>query len=260
MAWKSRIGRLPPANFYAQIMTYLAQAYPDAAITQDTMLVLKPTWDDLWQDGRSADVVAKTTCSCDGKSITLSPAVGLAKLPRGAHRAPAGTERGQLFDPSRMRESPEAERTKRQALMLESQIGRISQATVRLKAKADRARSDSAKAPLLAELKRRSAELEIKRAEAAKIAQKLSEVRRLLGAVRVELAEEEAPAKAAASVEKVAKATKTPEAEKPKRTKASKQTTPTASAADKDAAILAAIQAALPAVAERLAEKMKKAG
>lgn len=268
MAWKSRIGKLPPANYYAQIMAYLAMAYPEAEISQRTMSVLKPVWDSLWLDGRSADIVAKTTCSCDGRSITASPAIELAKLPRGAVRAPTKTDRGQLFEPARMRESVEAEKAKRQARQLEAQIGRITTRATRLSSRAERARSDTARAPVLAELEKRRQELARKQAEAAQIAERLAELRKQIGKVGVQLIQEEKAERKAEKEEtapkppkqpKPPKAPKPPKEEKPKRTgNASKEQAPTSEAA-KEAAILAAIQGALPGLAEKLAEKMKKA-
>lgn len=271
MAWKSRIGKLPPANYYAQIMAYLAMAYPEAEVSQRTMAVLKPVWDRLWQDGRSADIVAKTTCSCDGKSITASPAMDLAKLPRGAVRAPTRTDRGELFDPARMRESVEAEKAKRQARQLDAQIGRITTRTTRLSSRADRARSDAARAPVLAELEKRKMELERKRAEAAQIAERLADLRKQIGKVGIQLVQDEKverqPEKAttapkAITAPKASKQLKPPKAPKEAKTKqaGTKQNVQApASEAAKEAAILAAIQGALPGLAEKLAEKMKKA-
>lgn len=271
MAWKSRIGKLPPANYYAQIMAYLAMAYPEAEISQRTMTVLKPLWDKLWQDGRGADIVAKTTCSCDGKSITASPAMDLAKLPKGAVRAPTKTDRGQLFEPTRMRESAEAEKAKRQARQLEAQIGRITTRTTRLSSRAERARSDAARTPVLAELEKRRQELARKQAEAAQIAERLAELRKQIGKVGIQLIQEE---KTEQKVEKKTtppKEMKPPKApkplkpptppkeEKPKRTGSKQADQAPASEAAKEAAILAAIQGALPGLAEKLAEKMKKA-
>lgn len=270
MAWKSRIGKLPPANFYAQIMTYLSQAYPQAEISQRTMGVLKPLWDRLWLDGRSADIVAKTTCSCDGKSITASPAIDLTKLPRGAVRAPTKTDRGQLFDPERMRESAETEKVKRQARQLEEQIGRLSTQTTRLSSRAERARGNTTRTQVLAELERRKNELTQKRAQAAQLAERLAELRKQIGQVGIQLLEEEkaerkeeketVPPKSpkAQKPPKEPKPPKPPREKKPKGTGKQKDQTPKAQDA-KDAAILAAIQGALPALAEKLAGQLKKA-
>lgn len=267
MAWKSRIGKLPPANFYAQIMTYLSQAYPQAEISQRTMSVLKPLWDRLWLDGRSADIVAKTTCSCDGKSITASPAIDLAKLPRGAVRAPTKTDRGQLFDPERMRESAETEKVKRQARQLEEQIGRLSTQTTRLSSRAERARGNTTRTQVLAELERRKQELAQKRSQVAQLADRLAELRKQIGQVGIQLIQEEKAERKAEKEtvtpkppkgQKPTKEPKPPKEKKPKRTGKQKDQTPTAQDA-KDAAILAAIQGALPALAEKLAGQLKKA-
>lgn len=101
---KSREGKQPPANYYAAILGYLIRAYPDAELTPSLLAQLKPAWDQMWLMGRPAEVVAKTTCSCDGKHITLSPVLPY-QLPRGAVRAPAGTPRGSVVMPSALRES-----------------------------------------------------------------------------------------------------------------------------------------------------------
>lgn len=124
---KSREGKQPPANYYASVIGYLIRAYPDAELTPALLAQLKPAWDQMWLQGRPADVVAKTTCSCDGKHITLSPAFPV-HLPRGAVRAPAGTPRGSLVMPWALREGAGLLRARSQVKRTERMFERAAEA------------------------------------------------------------------------------------------------------------------------------------
>ncbi len=110
----SREGKQPPATYYAMILAYLAEAYRDSKLAPEDMQALKPLWDDLWRAGRSAEATAQTTCSCDGKRVFPSPALGVT-VPKGAARAPARAERGSLPKVSELREAAPIEVLKRKA-------------------------------------------------------------------------------------------------------------------------------------------------
>lgn len=179
---KSRIGKLPPPNYYMQIMAYLAQAYPDAIITQLSMAGLKEAWDELWLRGRNAEVAAKTTCSCDGKTITLSPAFRLPPLPRGVYRAPTKLQRGQLPDPRLYRETVAIEKAKRQSRLLEAQIGRLKGTTARLDLRAARA-GDDRRSELLGKIQAHRSSLAEKEQQAAEIGRTLERLRQEVSAM-----------------------------------------------------------------------------
>ena len=110
----SREGKQPPATYYAMILAYLAEAYPDSKLSTEDVQALKPIWDDLWRAGRSAEATAQTTCSCDGKRVVPSPALGVT-VPKGAARAPAKAARGSVPKLSELREPAAIEVLKRKA-------------------------------------------------------------------------------------------------------------------------------------------------
>lgn len=280
MAWKSREGKQPPTNFYAQIMAYLAQAYPDAAISQSAVSQLKPAWDALWLDGRTAEIAAKTTCSCDGKRITPSPVLAVPRLPRGVVRGPTGLERGQLFEPSQIRGSVAVEQLKRKSTSLSKQIERLLGQAGKIGTRAAKAGTERSRLPLEQEYAKRRAAIQEKITAAIAIQTQIKALQSQLGEVaRLLAAEEAAPAQnlpdlpafvPKQATPKAAKAAKVPKpaqpAKAPKPTKAApakaakapKSAKAAESANPADAAILAAIQAALPSVAAKLKESLTK--
>ena len=171
---KSREGKQPPANYYAAILGYLIRAYPNAELTPSLLAQLKPAWDQMWHQGRPADVVAKTTCSCDGKEITLSPAFPL-HLPRGAVRAPAGAPRGSLVMPWTLREGAGLVRAR-------AQVKR----TERMFEKAAASRSGTADALL--------AQLDTLRQDQARREREVEEITARLAEIKKGLTEVESPA------------------------------------------------------------------
>ena len=184
MALKSREGLLPPPNFYAQILANLRIAYPDAQITAETMANLKLAWDSLWRDGRPADVVAKTTCSCDGKHITLSPAFGV-DVPKRAYRGPKGAERGALFEPSEMRESAPVERTVRSLQRLQSDITRARERRDRFQTRADRATKPEIQGALRTQISEQIAAIDERQKQADEVATRLQKLRAQLGSMAI---------------------------------------------------------------------------
>lgn len=274
MPLKSREGKLPPANYYAQIFGHLTQAYPAAQITPATMASLKPAWDMLWQAGRPADVVAKTTCSCDGKHITLSPAFAVT-LPKGAYRGPKGAERGALFDPASMRESAPVERTRRSYERVEAEIQRAQSKVQKIESRATSSKNAEKQALLRQQIEDQLQSLAARQAEAAQIGRRLADLRASLGtaafqpqlpvkspqAAPPKEAKPRAAKKAAAGPKAPPKADKVPAA--PAATKPAPQPVPqpaSAAPVDPDQAILAKIQSLLPALAAQLAGNLKKAG
>ena len=107
-------GKTASSDVLRDVLAYLAEAYPDSKLSTEDVQALKPIWDDLWRAGRSAEATAQTTCSCDGKRVVPSPALGVT-VPKGAARAPAKAERGSVPKLSELREPAAIEVLKRKA-------------------------------------------------------------------------------------------------------------------------------------------------
>lgn len=266
---KSREGKLPPANYYAAILGYLIRAYPDAELTPSLLARLKPAWDQMWLQGRPADVVAKTTCSCDGKQITLSPAFPV-HLPRGAVRAPPGTPRGSLVMPWTLREGAGLLRARSQVKRTERTFEKAA-ATRDGTAGAVVAQLDT----LRDDLARREREVEVLTKRLAQIKEGLAEVEAPAKEPRARKAakkpdpkpavakkgkaDDAPPASAkkeppSATVPKAPATTKKPAAPK------EKQPSPKTGAVQpspEDAAMLQALQGLLPGLAAEIAGKLR---
>ena len=268
MAWKSRMGRLPPPDFYALIMAYLAEAFPSASITPSALHELKPIWDELWLNGRSPEIIAKTTCSCDGKTITGSPVLGIPKLQKGAVRGPLNTKRGVLFDPTQLRESTAAEELKRRRTKLDKELALLTTQAGTLQARASKTRDQGARTTLTAEVAKRQAMRQQRYDEAVQIQQQLTELRKQLAGVARLLSAEESPPIAPTATPSVAPQPKpakpqtsaaAPRAErKPKPAKAEKPAAPEATSAEADAALLSRVTELLPGIAEKIAASLAK--
>lgn len=277
MALKSREGILPPANFYAQVLGHLIKAYPDAQITANSMASLKPAWDQLWQSGRPADVVAKTTCSCDGKHITLSP-VYEVELPRGAYRGPKGAERGALFDPQQMRESAPVERTAKSLDRVVGDIAKVRAKADRFQARADKSTKPEQKQALMAKIQDQVQAIVERQKEADEIGRNLETLRKKLGTMMLaKPASVPVAKKPPARAAKPAKPPTTPKPAVPKSAspkpaapkappKAPAPATPLPAASSepaavdsaKDAKIMEGIRALLPSLAQQMVADIRK--
>ena len=277
--WKSREGKLPASNFYAQIAVYLAEAYPDAKIDRAQLDALKPVWDRLWQEGKTADIVAKTTCSCDGKKITPSPAIDLERLPKGVVRAPVGLERGQLFDPETVRGSASVEKVKRERQRTVQLLERERLRLTKLAEMGSRAKGGRRTA-LEEKFGAKKAAAQTRLMQLQVLNQQIEQLQSELRGQRLyrkpSAIDEELPDALMALVErpKKEKAPKKPKAEKaPKAPKAAKPAapakdrparkprpaaTPSADTAAQDAVLLAKISELLPGIANTLAQQIKK--
>lgn len=97
--WESRQGQLPPAKFFAEALATLSAAYPDAVFEPGLLKRLEYHLIREWQRGQSGPNAAKATCSCDGRTITMSPVVVSPSgelrepLPKGSVRPPKGAKR-----------------------------------------------------------------------------------------------------------------------------------------------------------------------
>ena len=108
----SRVDKQPSASFFANILAYLAETYPNAKFSDEDLAKLKPIWEDLWRAGRTAEATAQTTCSCNGK--TLFPSASIAvEYKKGIARPPMRAPRGTMYGLTEYRESPALERQKK---------------------------------------------------------------------------------------------------------------------------------------------------
>lgn len=223
----SRVDKDPPASFYANLIAYLAETYPNATLSEKDLLSLKPLWDKLWRAGRNAEATAQSTCTCDGKTIFASPAIDV-DYRRGVARAPLRSQRGQLTPLKALRESSQIETSKRLA----------SKSSER--AKAIRAKIADFVKDLQARPPRTEAQAEAKRQQLARLEQELAEAidmaRAHLQQAEVDRASEgysawrkhlpslEVPTKPQASpaIEVVKKEPKTKKTKEPKAAKAAK--------------------------------------
>lgn len=163
----SRIEKQPPASFFANILAYLAETYPNAKFTDEDLAVLKPIWEDLWRAGRTAEATAQTTCSCNGKALFPSAALGV-EYKKGIARPPVKAPRGSLYRLAAYRESPVIERQKRLAT---AAVKRAEEVNADIKRFVDELRTNPPRTEHAAEAKRvRLAALQQRLAEAIDVA------------------------------------------------------------------------------------------
>ena len=266
MPLKSREGKLPPANYYAQIFGHLTQAYPAAQITPATMASLKPAWDMLWQAGRPADVVAKTTCSCDGKKIIPSPAVGLL-LAKGLVRPPKGAQRGEVFGAEELREPAPVERLQKRLVRVSREQEKTQAVSEKWGQRAQGARKESTRDEaerrragatsrydeLRSEAQRIEAELTRLRGELSRTPrERIAEVQRRMPALRAEPPPPPPPPPPPEPPPSPPPADAPPKKPRALKGRPKKEATPT----DADAAMLTAIQNLLPGIAGQLSTLM----
>ena len=149
--WKSREGKAPPSNWYAQLIGHLVQSYPAAQLDAAELTAqLQPIWDEQWRNGKNAQTVAATTCSCDGgRTIQPSPGVSVS-LPRGSVRGPTKLPRGVIPDPAALRESLDLEKLKRAAV---ASATRATRSLELLRAHAKRAKPKTEEGLVIAQRK-----------------------------------------------------------------------------------------------------------
>lgn len=93
MAWKSREGKLPPTQFFADVLGQLLGAYPEATLDREVMLGLRDFMINEWRNGQNGRDAAAATCSCDGHQVVPSPAASVF-LAKHAVLPPAQAKRG----------------------------------------------------------------------------------------------------------------------------------------------------------------------
>lgn len=145
MPWKSRIGKEPPATFYAQAAAYAARAHDGIAVTREVMQTLKPFLAEAWREGNNAKKAVEATCACDGKTIVPSPAVSV-RLVKGEVRPPQGAQRGEVFGAAELRESVDLTRLRQQLAAAQAQLEQATDRADRATGREQQARSPESRA------------------------------------------------------------------------------------------------------------------
>lgn len=267
MAWKSREQKLPPPSFFALLTAHLQRTYPSARISRELMMELRPYFVEAWRSGKSAEAAAQTTCSCDGREIVPSPAIGV-RIAKGSVRPPRGALRGEVFGAEDLREPAPVERLQKRL----SRVTREQAQTQTIETKWGQRARTARKEATRSEAERKQAGAKSRHAELLTEAQRIEgEIRRL----RNELSRTP-PREAVGSLPPVVsvppplalppQVAPPPSKEEPKPKKRpgrKKEAAPTPStnpppAGDENAAMLSAIQGLLPSLASQLATQMAK--
>lgn len=129
--WKSRIDKLPPAQFFADLLQHLRNLYPGAVIDEHLVKTLRDIWIAEWKNGQNAQDTAKATCSCDGKSIVPSAGAG-RELGKRLARPPKGAKRGDFIAPDVLREVTPLASARREAEKYAQAFERVRGAAMKL--------------------------------------------------------------------------------------------------------------------------------
>lgn len=130
---KSRIGIDPPDQFFADVITFLSIAYPEAKLTKEDIRELRPHLIRQWRMGQNAARSASATCSCDGRKIVPSPASGLDLRGRIA-RPPAEIPADMIFGLEDVREPRRVEKARLATMVARRQAEHFSEERNRLEA------------------------------------------------------------------------------------------------------------------------------
>lgn len=129
--WKSRIDKLPPTQFFADLIQHLRNLYPGATIDDSLVRTMSEVWIAEWRAGQSAQDTAKATCSCDGRAIVPSAGAG-RDLGKRLARAPKGAKRGDFIAPAELREVSPLAAARREAEKYSQAFDRVRAATMTL--------------------------------------------------------------------------------------------------------------------------------
>jgi len=129
--WKSRIGKLPPTQFFADLIQHLRNLYPGATIDDGLVRTMREIWVAEWRAGQSAQDTAKATCSCDGKAIVPSAGAG-RDLGKRLARPPKGAKRGDFIAPAELREVSPLAAARREAEKYSQAFDRVRAAAMTL--------------------------------------------------------------------------------------------------------------------------------
>ena len=129
--WKSRIDKLPPAQYFADLIQHLRNLYPGAIIDEALVRTMREIWIAEWRAGQSAQDTAKATCSCDGKAIVPSAGAG-RELGKRLARPPKGAKRGDVIAPESLREVTPLAMARREAEKYAQAFDRVRAAAMKL--------------------------------------------------------------------------------------------------------------------------------
>lgn len=268
MAWKSREDKLPPPSFFALLTAHLQEAYPNARISRELMTELRPYFIEAWRSGKTAEAAAQTTCSCNGREIVPSPAIGV-RIAKGAVRPPLGAVRGTVFGAEELRDPVPVERLQKRLARVIREQAQVHTTESKWEQRARTARKDTTRR----EAERKQAGATSRYTELTTEAVRIGdEIRRLRNELsRTPAKEKVAPAPAAVIVpptipppQPIAPLPpKEPEPtvkKRPGRKNAAAVAAPTepVPADGESVALLSAIQGLLPTIANQLAAQMEK--
>lgn len=259
MVWESRQDKLPPPSYFSQIVEHLQRAYRGARISREMMQTLRPFFIEAWRNGATADAAAQRTCSCDGREVVPSPAVGV-QVARGEVRPPKGAERGEVFGADELRPPAAVERLEKKLQQIEQRQKKEQSIATRWRQREQTARKDFVRAEAAQRIGGATQRYAALKEEAQHIEGELRRVRADLGRVSRGLRTSNDATSAPPADEAPMQ-----EAAKPRRTKktSAASRTPETAGPDADpqaAAMLASIRGLLPEVAGQLAAQMKKEG
>ena len=129
--WKSRADKLPPAQFFADLIAHLRNLYPGAILDEKMARAMRDIWVAEWRAGQSAQDTAKATCSCDGTTIVPSAGAG-RDLGKRLARPPKGAKRGDFVAPDELREVTPLAAARREAERYAQAFDRLRAVTLKL--------------------------------------------------------------------------------------------------------------------------------
>ena len=129
--WKSRADKLPPAQFFADLIAHLRNLYPGASLDEKLARAMRDIWVAEWRAGQSAQDTAKATCSCDGTTIVPSAGAG-RDLGKRLARPPKGAKRGEVVAPDDLREVTPLAAARREAERYAQAFDRVRTVTLKL--------------------------------------------------------------------------------------------------------------------------------
>jgi len=129
--WKSRSNKLPPAQYFGDLLQQVRNLYPGAKIDESFARSMRDIWIAEWRNGQSAQDTAKATCSCDGKTVVPSPGAG-RDLGKRLARAPKGAKRGDFIAPENLREVAPLANARREAERYSQAFDRVRGAAMKL--------------------------------------------------------------------------------------------------------------------------------
>ena len=129
--WKSRSDKLPPAQYFGDLLQHVRNMYPGATIDEQFARAMRDIWIAEWRNGQTAEDTAKATCSCDGKTVVPSPGAG-RDLGKRLARPPKGAKRGDFIAPESLREVTPLAKARSEAEKYAQKFDRLRDGAVKL--------------------------------------------------------------------------------------------------------------------------------